>query len=459
MLDKNDDLIIFEGGQIGSDPQGPRSLLEKCRTLTASKPLKWPRASSQGAPHADIANLMYFVKWAGVDVVYDCFARRFMVRGVPGAFELDEEAVRDIRITLEILGLEIAKESFKDWIFYIAQQRKIHPVLMYLNPLKWDGIDRLDTWLTDYCGVADSPYTRAVGRILMIGAVRRVRHPGIKFDTMVVFEGVQGQGKSSVPKLLAGEPWFTDDMKMGLESKEVIEKTAGKWIVEVAELHGLSNREIEAVKSFISRTSETARGAYRANSSTVPRAFVLIGTTNDRKYLKDPTGNRRFLPIFVPGDGSSIDLDGLAAARDQLWAEASEREAAGAEIRLPEELWPVANAEQAARLITDPKTELLMDLLEGEEGFIATDELYSTLGLDPQHREQRHQVLLSSTMNQLGWAQPPDALAIKDDGDVVWRHRGWRKGEGWRERILVIENGRCAALTPDEIRQRCRSKL
>jgi len=454
-----DQLIVFEGGRIGSATSGTQTFLQKCKQLFAAQPIKWPRANAEGKPHSDIANLGHFLKWSGVQVVYDVFSRRYLAKGLPCAFELDDEAIRDVRLTMGIFNFEVSKETFKEWIFYLAQQYRLHPVERYLDSLHWDGISRIDAWLTDYCGVAENPYSRAVARLFLIAAVRRIRQPGAKFDTMLVLEGKQGQGKSSIPKVLASELWFTDDMKMGLDSKEVIEKTAGKWIVEIAELHGMSNKEIEAVKSFISRQQEVARGAYRATASTIPREFVLIGTTNDRRYLKDPTGNRRFLPIWVPGTPGSIDLVGLANVRDQLWAEAAAREAEGATITLPEELWEAAAVEQQARVITDPKAERLMDFLEDCEGFVATEELYQALELDPQHREQRHQSLISSTMQALGWEHLPSAHTVKDGDTVIYRHRGWKKGETWRDCVLLLEDGRFAAVDVVSLRQRMRSAI
>jgi len=454
-----DQLVVYEGGRIGSASASDETFLQMCKKKYLIAPPKWPRANAEGKPHCEYVNVVYFLKWAGVHVVYDVFSRRNLVAGLPCATELDDEALRELRVTLELFKLEVSKERFKEWILFLAQQYRIHPVKLYLDELTWDGIPRIDTWLTEYCGVEDTPYVRAVGSCLLIAAVRRVRQPGVKFDTMVVLEGKQGQGKSSIPKILASEVWFSDDMKMGLDSKEVIEKTAGKWIVEIAELNGMSNKEIEAVKSFITRQQEVARGAYRTTASTVQREFVLIGTTNDRRYLKDQTGNRRFLPIFVPGTPGSIDLTGLANARDQLWAEASEREASGASIALPEALWEVAAAEQRARVIIDPKAEHIKDLLEEHDGFVATEELYKALEIDRQHREARHQVLISSTMQALGWEHLPDAYAVKDGAATVYRCRGWRKGDDWRNRVLIFEDNYFKVFDLPTLRQRARSAI
>lgn len=73
----------------------------------------------------------------------------------------------------------------------------------YLGGSEWDGKPRLDNMLRDYAGADDTELNREFGAKFMIAGVRRVRQPGVKFDTMMVFEGGQGTGKSSFAEILA----------------------------------------------------------------------------------------------------------------------------------------------------------------------------------------------------------------------------------------------------------------
>src|SRR5262249_32209823 len=117
----------------------------------------------------------------------------------------------------------------------MARLNGFHPVRDYLDSLQWDGKLRLDKWLTTYGGVKASAYADAVGALMLIAAVRRVRQPGCKFDEMVVFEQPE-QGvaeKSTLLKVLAvKEEWFTDQLPLNARGREVIEALRGKWIVE-----------------------------------------------------------------------------------------------------------------------------------------------------------------------------------------------------------------------------------
>jgi hypothetical protein len=112
--------------------------------------------------------------------------------------------------------------------------------------------------------------------------------------------------------------WFTDQLEVGADAKVIIEKTAGAWLVEMPELDGLGRRDTNRVKSFITSTHDRARLAYGRFAVTKGRQFVLFGTTNESRYLSDLTGNRRFWIVRV----TKADPAGIAAIRDQLWAEA-----------------------------------------------------------------------------------------------------------------------------------------
>jgi predicted P-loop ATPase len=60
----------------------------------------------------------------------------------------------------------------------VSKDRSFHPVRQYLESDAWDGVDRLDTWLTTYLGVGDSNYARVVGARWLISAVARIYRPG-----------------------------------------------------------------------------------------------------------------------------------------------------------------------------------------------------------------------------------------------------------------------------------------
>jgi predicted P-loop ATPase len=142
---------------------------------------------------------------------------------------------------------------------------------------------------------------------------------------MLILEGPQGIRKSTALKVLASEPWFTDELAE-LGSKDAAQQMRGIWIIEMAELDAIGQADVSRIKAFLSRTTDRYRPPYERYVVTVPRQCVFAGTVNPDTYLRDETGNRRFWPLRC-GD---IDLDGLRRDRDQLWAEAVARYRAGA---------------------------------------------------------------------------------------------------------------------------------
>ena len=125
----------------------------------------------------------------------------------------------------------------------------------------------------------------------------------------------------------------------------------------------------------------------------------FAGTVNQSTYLRDETGGRRFWPITC----GQITVDELARDRDQLWAEAAAREAAGASVRMDQKLWAVAGEEQAARLAVDPWQERLAAVLGESRGVIKSVDVWQLLDLPVGLQTQRHAARLGSVMQALGF--------------------------------------------------------
>jgi predicted P-loop ATPase len=272
-------------------------------------------------------------------------------------------------------GFDPGKNYVLDALKMRAFDHMFDPVCDYLDSLRWDGVPRLDRWLMTYCGSPDSPLSRAIGRKMLIAAVRRARKPGCKFDYIIVFEGDQGVGKSSVLGILAGDGNFSDAEILGLDKQEQQEAMQGIWIYEIAELEGLTKAEVTKVKLFASKTHDMARPAYGRHRVDRPRRGILTASTNDDKYLRDTTGNRRFWPVKAP----KIDLAAITRDRDQLWAEAAAMEAMGEALVIPEELWPEATKQQLARMEIDPWEDILAGKLAShQENDVQADGQFSS---------------------------------------------------------------------------------
>jgi predicted P-loop ATPase len=348
---------------------------------------------------------------------YHSFAEKTLVQnGKPPAVALDD-------VLLNRLWLRIDREYkfrptfmfFEKVVYDVAHDHPFHAVTQYLESLGWDGVPRIDQWLTTYGGAVDTQsetletrtYLETVSSIPLIAAVKRARHPGCKYDEMLVLEGPQGLNKSSALRALCpNDEWFSDDLPLNVDSKQVIERTLGKWIIEASDLVGGRKADRDHLKALLSRQKDgPARMAYAHLPITRDRQFIIIGTTNSAEYLADMTGARRFWPVRI----KEFDVERIVRDRDQLWAEAAHREALGEDIRMNKDLWAAAGEHQDARREVDAWEEALAAFIEtitpGSTGrrTVAADALWSALNIVVERRDRYGAKRIAEIMQRFGF--------------------------------------------------------
>lgn len=201
-----------------------------------------------------------------------------------------------------------------------ASNDSFHPVQEYLQQVQWDGKERLPHFFSAFMGANAGEYATAVSLNFFISSVARILSPGCKVDFMVILEGAQGAGKTSAVHKLFGTDWYAEAMESPAH-KDFYQSLQGRWGVEIGEMHSFNKAETNKVKQAITAQNDVYRPSYGRFARTFPRQCVFIGTTNDDEYLSDPTGARRFMPLWC----SDIDVQSIVEFRDQLWAEAVAR--------------------------------------------------------------------------------------------------------------------------------------
>lgn len=263
-----------------------------------------------------------------------------------------------LRNFLEIKYEIVNTMKIGDAVLLAMQSCMRHPVREYLLSLKWDGVARADTIFIDYLGAEDTEYTRTVTRKALIGAVARIMQPGCKHDHILVLVGPQGCRKSTTLAKL-GKSWFSDSFYT-VQGKEAYEQIQGFWLIEMGEMAATRKAELESIKQFVSKQSDSYRAAYAKRTQEHPRQCAFFGTTNDDEFLRDATGGRRFWPVTVTDKGRETGDYFTAEIVDQVWAEIVMRYSAG-------ENWYLDNAkiEAVARQIQDAHTEM-----NGKQGLL-----------------------------------------------------------------------------------------
>lgn len=351
-----------------------------------------------------INNLFCWDEFSSEKMVYQCppWANAAKFKAHP----LTDNDVTYLAGHMERFGFNMGTAVLGSALDAAVKNNPRNPAQEYFNGLKWDGIKRLDTWLQDYCGAIkeDASYVTAIGRKWLCAAVKRVFEPGAKFDHMLVLEGTQGIGKSTILKELAtihGHPYFDDTVSVSdISDPRTVPKFQGVLIIEIAELAGIKRQDVDKLKQAITTTSDKIVRKYQNEATSYPRKFVLAGTINPLDgYLSDPTGNRRFWPVSA----LKMDVAGLAKIKEQLWAEAFIAVREGEDLYLGNVLSNVASDVASSRMVEHPWFADLKKLTYGKH-MLDKEDIWNYLEIkDRTKRTPAANAEISKIMTRIGY--------------------------------------------------------
>lgn len=258
-------------------------------------------------------------------VRYNILTHRPEVRDSSGKMRLwtDEDSAASRTYIEKEYGIHNVSKH-EDAFKCLLQGNSVHPIKQTIEAVKWDGEDRIATFLHKYTMCEDTPYTREVSRLIFAGGIHRLYEPGCKFDDMPVLIGKQGAGKSTIVRWIAlDDKYFREVNEFeGRPGQEILN---GAWICEVSEMLAMTKaREQAAVKSYLSRLVDSYRPSYGQYVTDLPRTCIFIGTSNNAQFVTDKTGARRFYPVECNLTGYELhDIkDQCKADVLQCWAEA-----------------------------------------------------------------------------------------------------------------------------------------
>ena len=257
------------------------------------------------------------------------------------------------------------ENKIKDARNEIVSKNSFNPLKDYIDSLQWDGKERLDSFFIDYLGAEDTPLVRAMTRKTICAGAARVLDPGCKWDYVLTLVGGQGIGKSYTVKRL-GKKWSSDSL-VSVVGKEGMEQIQGFWVIEIAELSALRKAEAEQVKHFITKTEDSFRPSYGKNTERYPRQCIFFATTNNRDFIRDQTGGRRWWAIDVDASRRKLNpFEMTEETVDQIWAEAKYRYAIGEKLYLDEAMEQEAKKIQEQHTEESPLAGMIREFIEKE---------------------------------------------------------------------------------------------
>ena len=249
----------------------------------------------------------------------------------------------------------------------VADDRRFHPIRDYMNALpEWDKVPRIETLLVRCLQADDTRYVRTVTRKTFAAAVARVYRPGTKYDSILVLDGAQGIGKSTIFKDLVGDEYYSDTLSLtDMNDKSGAEKLQGFWVVEIGELAGMKKADIEKVKAFLSTADDKYRPSYGKTVESHPRQCIIIASVNgERGYLRDITGNRRFWIVKLHQDEQKKRWHFTKEERDQIWAEAKAIYESGEKLYLEADMIKEAEKVQQSAMEVDERQGMVEEYLD-----------------------------------------------------------------------------------------------
>lgn len=308
----------------------------------------------------------------------------------------------------------------------VAQEFAIDTAIEWLSRLRWDGVERVETFITDTMpGVEDRPYIRALSRYLWTALAGRVLEPGVKADMIPILVGGEGLFKSSWVQALSPSEEARTEVSLKHRDDDVSRRLRGKLVVELAELQGLASRDGEEIRAFLSRQKEEWTPKYMEMATTFLRRCMFIGTTNDTAFIQERMGKRRLLPFLVEG---YIDIERVHRDRDQLWAEAAvmfKRSGVdwSVEKLAANEREGFANVDDwtapVVRWLATPDAVTGIAPMDRPQGFTTGEVLVGAIGLAVERIDRVKQIRMGEVLSALGCTKH----RTRDGATRGWRSR------------------------------------
>lgn len=197
-------------------------------------------------------------------------------------------------------GVLFDNKKIRSAITVVAMRHRYNPVLDYLNEAyeQWDRQSRLDSVMADYLGVEPSVITTLITKLFFLGAVAKAHNSKTKFDFVLDLVGGQGAGKTTFLQKIAPLGYYTDQFST-FDNKDDYAVMRRALIINDDEMTATNAASFEVLKKFITLQEFEYRKPYGHQAERFDKNFVMARTTNELYYLKDKTGERRFLPLHV----------------------------------------------------------------------------------------------------------------------------------------------------------------
>ena len=319
-------------------------------------------------------------------------------------------------------NLDVKETNAANVAILLSERNRYNPVEHYLNecndPLPKEVWDNIAFHIFN----SKSPQHSVHFQRQMIAAVARTYQQPCKVDTALILQtDSQGEGKEAIWEALGGE-WYCSSLGSigGNNHKDSLITLHSAWFHnwgEIARIFGMQSSE--NIKHFMSEQRDNFRYPHERTNSLKDRKCILVGTTNKRNFINDPTGNRRF-PIIST---NRINAEWVLEHRDQIFASAKNDYLDGVRWWYDKQEIKELNNQAMQFAAHEPLLEQIEEVLETYERNeicvrVVVDLLNPNLSIEAQKEkrmESKYTRAIATRLQQLGWIKGERARFELDD--------------------------------------------
>ena len=233
--------------------------------------------------------------------------------------------------------------------------REYNPVKEWIESKPWDGVSRIQDLLDTITAEDEKLKNILMSKWLMGCAAVGCQERGANLEGVLIFQGKQAIGKTSwIKSLLPNNEWFLEGATLDPSDKDSVRSVLSHFIVELGELGSTFKRDIDKLKAFLTKAKDELRLPYGRAFSRYVRRTAFFGSVNEREFLVDSTGNRRFWTVRVHKINFKHNID-----MQQCWAE----------------IWQKAQGGNSNWFLTSEERDMLQNSNEMSRTTTAVEEL------------------------------------------------------------------------------------
>lgn len=278
-------------------------------------------------PLATQENLKVLLDYYGVSVNLNLITKNQEI-SIPGeSFTVDsEDEAKYARIISLCEQNKLSSSKVKLYVTSIANQNPVNPVTNWIKSKEWDGVDRISALFSclelhsSVSSPKESAFLKSMFTKWMVSAaLTGTADRGRSCEDVLVLVGGQGVGKTMFLKSLCPlDKVYLKGASIDPSNKDSVKIVASHWIVELGEIDATFKKaDIANLKAYLSNDEDKFRPPYAQTECTLPRRTAFAATVNEKSFLRDETGNRRFIPIEITSANFQHSID-----MQQAWSQA-----------------------------------------------------------------------------------------------------------------------------------------